>query len=141
MENQTLAAVILVVVLGFFWYQNWEGKNRRNTELRAAQRKYQKALERLKEMPNNSEQRQATLLAGRQYARLIRESGSETLFDEVALLNDMNAVAGQQVAPGGSEPPAMSYEERLARLQKLAAEGHLTKEEYVEARKRLLHEL
>jgi hypothetical protein len=69
-----------------------------------------------------------------------------THFDEVALLNDMSAIGGQQVSAqptGRTEQvdPQLSYEERLERLKQLAAAGHLTKEEYVEKRKRLLDEL
>lgn len=114
----------------------------RERVIKEAWEKYWTALQQLRQVPHSSERREATLTAGREYVRLVREGGRETVFDEVALMNDINAAAGQQVsATVGQAGPQLSHEERLMRLQKLAAEGHLTKEEYVEARKRLLSEL
>jgi hypothetical protein len=114
-------------------------------KVKAAWEKYWYALEELRESPDSSQEREATLHAGREFARLVREGGSETVFDEVALMNDINAIAGQQVfarsTERGQRADDLSIEERLVRLRKLAEAGQVTKEEYLERRKRVLDQL
>jgi hypothetical protein len=124
-------------------YFKGRDQREREEEIRKAEMWYREALRMLEEEPDSPERRKIALTTGREYARMVRESSGESLFDELALMNDINVIAGQQVASPTTRkaPQPLSYEERLARLQRLAAEGHLTKDEYVEARKRLLSEL
>jgi hypothetical protein len=143
MDDPTSFCLGTIVIIGIALFIN---ASRRGARLRSAEEAYQKALHDLRRAPHSSKQREATLLAGREYARVARENKRETIFDEIALMNDINAIAGQQVSaqPTGRKEqtePQLSYEERLERLQRLAAAGHLTKDEYVEKRRRLLDEL
>lgn len=142
-----LGSIVFVLLALFIWvfgraYFNARDERERLEEIQEAEAAYRVALFALEVEPKNAERRRAALAAGREYARVMRENRGATLFDEMALMNDINAIAGQQVsAAAGQVAPQLSYEERLARLQRLAAEGHLTKDEYVEKRKRLLDEL
>jgi hypothetical protein len=63
-------------------------------EARAAHKAYLGALDDLKDDPDNPDARQEALRLGREYAALTRELqglGGHTIFDEVALMNDLNA--------------------------------------------------
>jgi ABC-type nickel/cobalt efflux system permease component RcnA len=66
----------------------------KEAERRAAKRAYESALEEL-EADNSTEHKRRALESGRKYAALSREAHegdkSVTLFDEVALTNDINA--------------------------------------------------
>jgi hypothetical protein len=134
-----LGLLVLIVVMVMV------AANNKRKRLEAAEEKYRKSLHQLKKAPNSSDQREATLRAGREYARIARENKRETIFDEMALMNDMNAIAGQQVtsqpATVSHVPQGSSVEERLARLRKLADGGHITEEEYSDRRARLLDEI
>src|SRR5260370_39002398 len=59
---------------------------------------YQASLQALTTDPTNPEIRQRTLELGREYSRLTRNSRGVTIFDEVALSNDINAAAGGTTA-------------------------------------------
>ena len=56
-----------------------------------AKKDYQESLQRLKRDPNDPDLREKTLELGRYYSNLIRDSKGHSLFDEVALMNDINA--------------------------------------------------
>ena len=52
---------------------------------------YDNLLNELERQPNNPQLRRKCLEAGRTYARLVRENGLETTFDELAIKNDIDA--------------------------------------------------
>ena len=98
---------------------------------------YVEALEKLKANPTNSDLRQSTLALGRSYANMMRDNKGHTTFDEVALMNDINAACANALAPLSpvrSAPPS-SVEERLLKLQSLRESGLISEEDY-QARKR-----
>jgi len=105
-----------------------------------AQIMYQNALQALTANPTNAELRQRALAIGRAYATLTREQGKVTLFDEVALSNDISAAT----AGAGAATPtqlAASVEERLQALEILRSKGLVSADEYAEKRKRLIDEM
>ena len=60
---------------------------------------YQHGLERLKHDPHNPDRRLETLTLGREYANLARSGEGVMIFDEVAIMNEINAAcagAGKQ---------------------------------------------
>src|SRR4051812_19834649 len=103
------------------------GKNQKAEEAKKA---YQGSLADLKSDPTNAGLRQATLALGRKYSNLTRNGKGVALFDEVALMNDLNAAAGgtiaiaQPVMPAvvsdaaGAIPGAVSVETRLEQLSR-----------------------
>jgi hypothetical protein len=110
-------------------------------EAEKARKDYLRGLERLKADPHSPELRETTLALGRKYARLVRSSGGATVFDEVALMNDINAAC----ARAGSLPPtgtALSPAEvRLASLEGLRSKGLITDGEYADRRRQIIEEI
>lgn len=110
-------------------------------EARAA---YEQSLVELKSNPASADIRQRTLQLGRAYSNLTRSSQGVTLFDEVALMNDINAACGGVALAAKSEPAApakASIEERLARLGELRVQGLIDEEEYSARRQKILDEV
>lgn len=69
---------------------------------------YEFLLNELETQPNNPKIRRRCLEVGREYARLVREDGAETTFDELSIKNDIDAAC----AAGSitSENPAEDYQ-------------------------------
>ena len=57
----------------------------------AAKKSYEESLSELTLAPTNPELKQRTLALGRTYSNLTRDQKGQTIFDEVALMNDINA--------------------------------------------------
>ena len=103
---------------------------------------YQESLTQLKEDPSNPNLRQETLRLGREYSHLTRDKKGVTVFDEVALSNDITAAcAGAAVSRPAVAPAAGSVEERLQKLSSLKAQGLVSEAEYEESRRRILAEV
>jgi hypothetical protein len=130
--------VLLLIVVGValaIWFAR--AKARR---LAAALAAYQDSLTRLKEDPTNATLKQRTLALGREYSSLTRDSKGVSLFDEVALSNDINAAcAGATRHPQPTS--ARTMESRLSRLTELQSQGLLSAQEFQEQRARILQEL
>ena len=112
-----------------------------------AETAYQSSLAQLKADPTNSDLRQKTLEQGRYYSNLARDSKGVTIFDEMALMNDINAVCGGTTNITGAITSAstpitsLSIEERLAKLSNLRAKGLIDEQEYDTRRKKILDEI
>jgi hypothetical protein len=112
-----------------------------------AETAYQSYLAQLKADPTNSDLRQKTLEQGRYYSNLARDSKGVTIFDEMALMNDINAVCGGTTNITGATTSAstpitsLSIEERLAKLSNLRAKGLIDEQEYDTRRKKILDEI
>lgn len=105
---------------------------------------YEKSLIKLKSNPASADTRQRTLHLGRAYSSLTRSSQGVTVFDEVALMNDINAACGGVALAANSAPAApakASIEERLARLGELRVQGLIEEEEYSARRLKILDEV
>ena len=106
---------------------------------------YKTNLEQLTRSPGDTNLRQNALSSGREYARIAREGGKETLFDEVALMNDINAVAGgYSVKPKDDKTEIAaerSISERLAELAKVKEQGLISEDEYNAKRSAILDEM
>lgn len=115
-----------------------------------ARKEYQSSLVALRSDPTNSQLRQRTLELGRIYSNHTRNKKGVTLFDEVALMNDITAAVGSATViasqKGGHLHSAVSesrssIEERLARLEALRKGGHITDDEYSARRREILSEV
>ena len=122
---------------------------------------YQQCLARLKQDPTNANLRQQTLQLGRNYSALTRNGKGVALFDEVALMNDINAATAgaanivnqqyqqpQYAQPQYQQPqqavmtaPQPTIEDRLARLDQLKGQGVITEDEYISKRQQILSEI
>ena len=72
--------------------------------LQKAKQDYHDSLANLSRDPTNAALRKTTLSLGRAYSDLTRKRKGVTLFDEVALMNDIGAACGG--SPVSSGPPA-----------------------------------
>jgi hypothetical protein len=105
---------------------------------------YQRSLSRLKAAPTNANLRQQALQLGRAYSNLTRNKKGVTLFDEVALMNDINAACAGAATLRNVEVasvPTQPVEERLNKLAALKAKGLIDEAEYQARRHKILDEV
>lgn len=109
---------------------------------------YQASLEQLSKDPTNPGLRKKTLDLGRVYSNLTRNNKGVSLFDEVALMNDINAACGGTTAIAKSKPASKfpvsvrpSIQDRLIQLSQLKEQGLINDEEYQAKRQQLLNEV
>lgn len=133
--------IFITIVVAIIAIAMWSGykKQRAIDEANGA---YRASLAELVKRPADAGLRQNTLTLGRIYSNLVRDKKGVTMFDEVALMNDINAAcagaAQPQYNPRASDTPV---EERLLKLKALREAGHLEEQEYVERRKAILSEV
>lgn len=134
----------VILLIGFLIILNSNDKRKR---IKKAAENYQKSLEALNRSPMDSKLRQQTLALGREYARVARKQKKETLFDEVALMNDLNAVgvATTTIDTSGenrvNKDNGKNIEQRLNALEDLKGKGLISADEYAERRAGILNEL
>lgn len=109
--------------------------------LQAAERYYRYALGKLRANPTDPEVKQKALDGGRVYSAWTRRGRSATLFDEVALANDITAACAAAAGPSASGTTSLSPEARLERLQGLRQKGLISDIEYETKRNEILAEL
>lgn len=135
--------LLLLVIGGIAMAIYTAGEKERR--IREAEEAYRSSLAKLKKQPTNPDLKQATLALGRVYSNLTRDSKGVSLFDEVALSNDINAACAAAMVPQIVHTPApasaVSLEARLARLADLKARNLVSDEEYAAERRRILSEL
>jgi len=135
----------LLAVVGFILWVSVSTNKAKKKRLNDSWAAYQAALAMLKQDPANPDLRGQTLALGRAYCEVARSQqskGSVTLFDEVALSNDINAAcagAGATKAPEATAPK--SAETRLQELAALRERGTISEEEYRAARAKVLGEV
>jgi hypothetical protein len=129
--------VVVVAIWGYFQYAAQQEKD-------AALAKYQRSLGILKDRPNDAGLRQETLALGRHYSNLMRDKKGHTTFDEVALMNDINAAcAGAQQMT--TAPPASAdagdIEARLRKLQSLKEKGLIDDADYRKRKEEIMSQV
>lgn len=124
-----------IIIIALIFYRS----DLKRKRIVRTQTDYERSLLILKQDPTNADHRQQTLLLGREYARAAREGGKETIFDEMALMNDINAVGGGTVS-SSQAPDASSadLEERLRVLEDLKSKNLISDEEYEKRRNSIL---
>ncbi len=130
----SVVAIVFVICLAVALYYHSLQKER---ELKAAKDAYHQLLSRLKANPTNADLRQEALRLGRAYSNLTREKKGVTLFDEVALMNDINAAC----ANAASARPSQSIEGRITKLAELLDKGLIDEAEYKSRRVKILDEM
>jgi hypothetical protein len=125
--------IVVGVVLGVL-YAIGKSANTKN-----AKKAYEDALEQLKQSPTDPNLRQKTLQLGRKYSNLTRNSKGVTIFDEMALKNDIDAAcarAAEVAAIHASKPVSAAAE--IRKLTELLEESILTPEEWQSAKAQLV---
>ncbi|UFH51176.1 hypothetical protein [Pseudomonas sp. KNUC1026] len=133
--------VIVVAVIAIaIWWAN--AQERAKKEAREA---YQRSLASLKADPRNADLRQQTLALGRAYSNLMRDKKGHSLFDEVALMNDINAAcagAGERTLDARVATPAVNdIEARLQKLLSLKERNLIDESEYTSRRREILESI
>jgi hypothetical protein len=111
--------------------------------LRASGDAYQASLERLKAAPDDPLIREQALSLGRNYASWTRNAAGQsgvTLYDEVALANDIQAACAA-ASRVGKAAEAFTAEDRLQQLDVLRKKKLISESEYAANRLRILSEL
>jgi hypothetical protein len=101
-----------------------------------AKKDYDDALARLQSEPTIPQLRQDALRLGRAYSQLTRNKKGITVFDELAVKNDIDAACA-----GAVSMQSRSIEGRLQRLKQLLDSGHLSPDEYRRRRQNLIDEV
>jgi hypothetical protein len=138
--NGFIGFVVLIGILAALVISN----NQKIKEIRQAKANYQDSLAQLKSNPTNASLRQQTLELGRYYSNLTRKKKGVTIFDEMALMNDINAACAGATTVHQTSPPhssSPSIEKRLARLSELRSKGLIDEQEYSSRRQRIIEEL
>lgn len=141
-----LSCLVVLIALGgivvLFFFAMSRRVEAAKQRLNAAWYAYQQSLAALKAAPTNADLKQQTLALGRQYSALTRENKQVTMFDEVALANDISAAtAAATVAPAPAPTPASSVEERLRSLEALRTKRVITDAEYAARRQQLIESI
>lgn len=136
------------LVVGVPLYLLWHNNNQKQLRLRQieeAERTYRNALRDLKRNPNNPDLKQKTLALGRQYSAICRENNAATIYDEMAIMNDINAATANatQHQPSDSQHTTnkLSIEDRLTKLNDLKNKGLIDETEYLQRKQKLLDEV
>jgi hypothetical protein len=134
-----IGLVLLVAFAVIIWRQ---GVKARDTTLEEATQAYQGSLSALKADPTNSDLRQRTLALGRHYSNLSRNSTGQTVFDELALMNDISAACASahllKHSPIGS---VESIEERLTKLQSLREKGLIDQADFARIKREITDQI
>src|SRR5262245_30300300 len=123
--------IVIVSAVGIiFFFAHLDAK-----KVQAALEAYRSSLQALKKDPANSDLRQKTLNLGRIYSNLARDKKGITIFDEVALMNDINAACASTQyavhAPSVAQQSSSSVEERLSQLQSLREKDLINEEDFL----------
>jgi hypothetical protein len=104
LDNSTASClVVLLVIVGVCVAALLAAANaaaKRTAQLNAAWGEYQQALQWVRYNPGRSELRVQALALGRSYYSLARKDGVPTIYDEMALANDLNAFGSETQRPG-----------------------------------------
>jgi hypothetical protein len=133
---------IMIAIVAAVWYES----TKKQRELDAARDAYHASLADLRNEPTNPTLRHTTLELGRAYSSLTRENKGVTLFDEVALSNDIGAACAAASAPiimpmAATPPAPASIQDRLRQLESLRSQALISDEEYTSRRERILDEV
>lgn len=148
-----LTGIIVVIIFVVGWVKAQEDIKRQKEQQKEQQRKLNEAkkeyyswLAHLKQNPTNADVREETLRLGRIYADFTRNQSGVTIYDEIALMNDINAAcagATVQVNPQikTHSQSVESIEDRLAKLSSLRYKGVIDENEYSERKRKILDEI
>ncbi|HYC77368.1 MAG TPA: SHOCT domain-containing protein [Planctomycetota bacterium] len=144
-----LLVVVAAIILTGFVYVGFSIAGR----MERAESIYREALEALRRRPHDAALRTRALDLGRRAWRLSRPYGARPGFDEVALMNDINAACAAQTpgvgvvgAPSAAPPPSHvrprgSVEDRLRDLRRLVDSRLITEADYEARKQEILREV
>jgi len=136
-EMEMFGVLVLIVIVIIVWTTIAREKEKERAHVA-----YQAALAALKKDPASSDKRQRALLLGRVYSNLMRDKKGNTIFDEVALMNDIGAAcAGANqpaTAPAAPVQSGDSVETRLTTLQSLREKGLIDADDFARRKREIM---
>ena len=151
---QVVIVILIILIfslLVIFLKSNADNRKREDEEAKVdilceiAKVDYFDSLVALKSNPNDPELKQQTLAKGRDYSALTRElygqNKTVTVFDEIALMNDINAACAGAAVVSEKIKNSSILEERLAKLSELKKKNLISEEEYETRRQKILDEI
>ena len=148
-----IVVIIGVIVAIVMSNQGKAAVEEAETQKDHARRQYRQTLEKLKLHPSDPDVKQEALKYGRKYSYLTRDKQGVTLFDEMMLMNDINAATAahtftnpppiipQPVANSQPQTSPNSPEDRLKTLLDLKDRGIITQAEYTSRRNKILDDI
>ena len=98
----TIFAIILVIIVLVLWAA-WASAQGFVKRLKAAKAAHEASLLQLRQNPTDPDLKQQTLALGRAYSNITRDQQGVTVFDEVALSNDINAACAGATGRASTE--------------------------------------
>lgn len=134
-----IIVLLSFLVIGFLLYRKQSARNKKKANIF---KRYQQSLARLRNNPNDAELKQNTITLGRTYSNLTRNKNGDIAFDEMALMNEINAAcANTQPIQFQTAVPKPTVQERLAQLQQLKEQNLLSDNEFKARRQQILSEI
>jgi hypothetical protein len=128
--------IIIGIIGAIIAYNNAKIKHQK--EIR---QQYQGSLSSLKKNPGNANLRQETLRLGRAYSNLMRDKEGNTVFDEVALMNDINAACAATQHAIATSMPSGDIEARLRKLKELKSKNLIDDKDYQKRKGELMAQI
>lgn len=144
MEAEGIGFVLLFVVMVIVVTAiiRSEMRQKLKPSLEKTKNDYFNSLSKLKNEPTNSDLKKTTLDLGRAYSQITRKfEGDEaiTIYDEMALMNDINAACAGAMKTNAANP--QTAEVRLSKLSELKEKGLINEQEYETKRKSVIEEI
>ena len=137
MNEATKGILIAFGIIGFIvliLYVYSRDAKAKEDELEDARSKYDDILASLKTNPADPNVRQKAVELGRLYTNLTRNKRGVTVYDEMALMNDINAVCAGATAISSKAGTSPTLEERFAKLSEIYEKDIINELEYKERR-------
>ena len=143
MEGTSIAIAIAIIgfIITLILFAYDRDAKAREEELQNARSKYDDVLTSLKTNPSDPDMRQKAVEIGRVYSNLTRNKRGVTVYDEMALMNDINAACAGATAISSKAETSPALEERLAKLSELYEKDIINELEYKERRQKILDEI
>lgn len=138
--------IVFAAVVVFILWALVRGANEVEKKKNEARVQYMDSLTALKAKPTDADLKQRTLALGRSYSNLTRNKKGQTVFDEVALMNDINAACAAAAASDGGfgrkgSSGASTVQGRLEQLAALRARGLIDEADFATRKKTILDDL
>lgn len=130
-------ALPVVVAVGIF--AHFQAREKKARE--AAWASYQQGLRELRSNPASADHKERALQLGRHYSNLVRDRSGVTVFDELALANDLSAACAGAAGPPAARPATATVEARLEHLSTLRERGLISEAEHESKREQILNEI
>jgi hypothetical protein len=141
--GSAICGIILILAIILIATSVGAANKKKQEDLEAARSAYHESVNKLKQNPTNADLRQTTLALGRIYSNHTRSRKGVTLFDEVALMNDINAACAgaANIHESRLPKPDEAIALRLEKLAELQAKGLIDDDEYSARREKILDEI